>query len=69
MWHLCARQNDTTPKWGTNRRAAAPLQLVHSDLAGPITPVSNEGRKYAMVFVDDFSLKTRVMLRGQLSSS
>ena len=38
-----------------DRRAAAPLQLVHSDLAGPITPVSREGHKYAMVFVDDFS--------------
>lgn len=38
-----------------DRRATAPLQLVHSDLAGPITPVSREGHKYAMVFVDDFS--------------
>ena len=38
-----------------DRRAAAPLQLVHSDLAGPITPVSREGHKYGMVFVDDFS--------------
>ena len=38
-----------------DRRATAPLQLVHSDLAGPVTPVSKEGHKYAMVFVDDFS--------------
>ena len=38
-----------------DRRATAPLQLVHSDLAGPITPVSREGHKYAMVFVDGFS--------------
>ena len=38
-----------------DRRATAPLQLVHSDLAGPITPQSREGHKYAMVFVDDYS--------------
>ena len=38
-----------------DRRATAPLQLVHTDLAGPITPVSREGHKYTMVFVDDFS--------------
>ena len=38
-----------------NRRATAPLHLVHSDLAGPINPVSREGQKYAMVFVDNLS--------------
>ena len=38
-----------------DRHATAPLQLIHSDLAGPNTPVSKEGHKYAMVFVDDFS--------------
>jgi len=36
-------------------RRAAPLQLVHSDLAGPITQESKGGHKYAMVFVDDYS--------------
>ena len=30
------------------------LQLVHSDLAGPITPESKDGHKYVMVFVDDY---------------
>ena len=38
-----------------DRRATAPLQLVHGDVAGPIPPVSKEGHKYATVFVDDFS--------------
>ena len=36
-------------------RASSPLQLLHSDLAGPITPESKGGHKYAMVFVDDYS--------------
>jgi len=38
-----------------DRRATAPLQLVYSDLAGPISAESKEGHKYAMVFVDDYS--------------
>ena len=38
-----------------DHHATAPLQLVHSDLAGPITPESKEGHKYAMVVVDDYS--------------
>ena len=37
-----------------DRHATAPLQVVHSNLAGPITPVSKEGHKYAIVFVDYF---------------
>jgi len=36
-------------------KASAPLQLVHSDLAGPIEPTSHEGYKYALSFTDDFS--------------
>ena len=36
-------------------RATAPLELVHTDLAGPVTPGSRDGHNYAMVFVDDFS--------------
>ena len=29
-----------------NRRATSPLQLVHSDLADPVTPESKDGHKY-----------------------
>ena len=31
-----------------DRRAKAPLDLVHSDLAGPINPVGKDGFSYAM---------------------
>ena len=41
-------------------RSTAPLQLVHTDLAGPITPVSTEGFVYAIVFTDDYSGATFV---------
>jgi len=36
-------------------RSAAPLELVHTDLAGPIEPASREGFRYAIAFTDDYS--------------
>lgn len=36
-------------------KSNVPLELVHTDLAGPITPASSEGFKYAMSFTDDYS--------------
>uniref|UniRef100_A0A1A8PPT4 Retrovirus-related Pol poly from transposon TNT 1-94 n=1 Tax=Nothobranchius rachovii TaxID=451742 RepID=A0A1A8PPT4_9TELE len=36
-------------------RAKAPLELVHTNLGGPISPESFEGYKYAITFVDDYS--------------
>ena len=35
--------------------STVPLQLVHTDLAGPVDPVSSEGFKYAVVFTNDYS--------------
>ena len=36
-------------------RASRPLELIHSDLCGPIDPISINHSKYAIIFVDDFS--------------
>ena len=36
-------------------RSKAPLQLLHTDLAGPIDPMSNEGFRYSIAFTDDYS--------------
>lgn len=40
-------------KW----RATEKLQLIHSDLCGPITPPSNSQKRYLISFIDDFSRK------------
>ena len=32
-----------------------PLELVHTDLSGPIGPTSRDGFKYSIAFTDDFS--------------
>ena len=43
-------------------QAQRPLQPIHMDICGPITPASFEGRHYFLTFIDDFSRKTWVYL-------
>jgi hypothetical protein len=40
--------------------ASSPLQLVHSDLCGPLSSPSFSGCKYLLTFIDDFSRHTWV---------
>jgi hypothetical protein len=40
--------------------ASGPLQLVHSDLCGPLSSPSFSGCKYFLTFIDDFSRRTWV---------
>jgi len=42
---------------GKSWRAEAPLQLVHTDICGPLDPVSLGGNRYFIIFIDDFSRK------------
>ncbi|PIK49005.1 copia-like retrotransposable element, partial [Apostichopus japonicus] len=39
----------------SDKRANSPLELVHTDLCGPINPIAKDGFKYAMSFTDDYS--------------
>ena len=41
-------------------RAKEPLELVHTDLCGPIKPSSFGNNNYFLLFIDDFSRKTWV---------
>ena len=51
------QQRDTFPKEST-WRASQILQLIHADICGPITPISNSNKRYFIHFIDDFSRKT-----------
>lgn len=42
-------------KTGNGRRAEKPLELVHTDLAGPMQTISIEGYRYAQCFTEDYS--------------
>ncbi|XP_015159025.1 uncharacterized protein, partial [Solanum tuberosum] len=36
------------------------LELIHSDICGPISPTSNRGKRYFISFIDDYSKNTWV---------
>jgi len=38
-------------------RSKKNLELVHSDICGPISPISESGKRYIINFIDDFSRK------------
>ncbi|KAL4297638.1 hypothetical protein GQ457_12G007010 [Hibiscus cannabinus] len=56
------------PKEATSR-ATEPLQLVHTDVCGPIKPLSFGKSRYFLLFIDDYSRKTWVYFLKQKSEA
>jgi len=56
---LDKHQRASFPKT-TEYQVKEQLSLVHTDVCGPITPVSFSGKRYFLIFIDDFSRKTWV---------
>ncbi|CAJ2658399.1 unnamed protein product [Trifolium pratense] len=54
---ISKQHRDSIPKT-SSWRATEKLELVHSDICGPITPTSNGGCRYFITFTDDYSRKT-----------
>lgn len=50
-------------------RAAKKLQLVHSDICGPITPVSLSNKRYLITFIDDHTRKIWVQFIAEKSEA
>ncbi|MCH80155.1 copia-type polyprotein [Trifolium medium] len=53
----------------SNWKASKRLELIHSDICGPITPASNSDNRYVLTFIDDFSRKTWVYFLKNKSSA
>ncbi|KAL6466287.1 hypothetical protein MHYP_G00264200 [Metynnis hypsauchen] len=54
--NVCTEGKFTNTRNGKpESKATKILELVHTDLAGPIEPTSHEGLRYAVSFTDDFS--------------
>ena len=54
---------------GNSWRARKPLELIHSDLCGPLEASSNGNNRYFITFIDDFSRKTWVYFLKQKSEA
>jgi hypothetical protein len=50
-------------------RASEPLELVHSDLCGPIDPTTYSGTNYYVLFIDDFTRMTHIYPLKKKSSA
>lgn len=44
------------------RKSKHPLDIVHSDVCGPITPTAHDGKRYFLTFLDDFTHLAMVYL-------
>lgn len=53
------QHRDFFPKKST-WRASERLELIHADVCGPVTPISNSHKRYLICFIDDYSRKAWV---------
>lgn len=52
---ICQKAKQTRKKFNNSRvKAKRPLQIVHTDLCGPIDPQTLDGNRYIITFLDDF---------------
>lgn len=59
---------EAIPKSST-RCAEEMLELVHSNIYGPITPASQSGKRYFLSFINDYSCKGWVYLLSEKSQT
>ncbi|KAG7598707.1 Zinc finger CCHC-type superfamily [Arabidopsis suecica] len=55
---MVGKQHRASMSKKSSWRASRQLQLIHSDICGPITPISHSGKRYILTFIDDFTRKT-----------
>jgi len=67
LHHICEgcvkgkHQRTSFPKDGATK-ASQLLEIVHTDVCGPMKTTSHAGARYFLTFIDDFSRKTHVYL-------
>ncbi len=55
LCEVCAKGKFTQRNREPDRKAEKPLELIHTDLAGPMPIQSKEGYRYTQSFTDDYS--------------
>jgi len=64
---ILGKQHRETFPAGKSMREKAPVEIVHSDLCGPMQTPSIGGSDYVLTFIDDYKRKTWVFLLKQKS--
>lgn len=59
--NICNIRRKNFPKT-TNSRRNSCLELIHTDVIGPINPISRGGNRYVITFTDDFSRYSEVYM-------
>lgn len=60
---VCQKAKQARLKFDNSRkRAERPLEIVHTDVCGPIDPMTWDGKRYALTFLDDYTHYTMVYL-------
>lgn len=59
---VLAKQTSNPVGKGYRHREEAPMRMIHSDLCGPVEPLSASGERYVLTFVDDYSRFCEVRL-------
>lgn len=58
---VCVKGKQARQRFFTNeRRASKPLELVHSDVCGPIEEASIGGSRYFVLFIDDYTRRLSI---------
>ena len=64
---ILGKQHKESFPAGKSIRAKAPLEIVHSDVCGPMQVPSLGGNRYVLTFIDDYTRKTWVYMLKQKS--
>lgn len=60
---ICVKSKQTRGRFQKyNVKTNRPLELVHTDVCGPINPATYNGKKYILTFLDDYTHFTMVYL-------
>jgi hypothetical protein len=59
----------SNPFPSSQHRASRPLELIHSDLHGPLPVCTYSGYRYWITFIDDYSQFRAVILAREVQSA
>lgn len=51
----CIKGKMSRLNFGTRRRANRVLEIIHTDVTGPLTPIAYNGARYFVTFIDDYT--------------